>query len=309
MAVVALESIIPGEDVLPAMPDLTTIRYGFYHTPDSALASLAKLGITPERITIDKAGRGWLPGRIIDQQPSPNTPLKANTRIELTVEGDGLFYYLPVGMREGSKEGEIGTQEFAALFDDAVEKATHFVRQGGRYFDISPENKMGCARWIRLFGLEPDEWPSERLFRLAVVLPRLHRLAGREEGLRLAARMLLDLEIVSLDLRPRFTRLAGEEQSRLGEQGSHLGIDLIMGEGLDDESEMVITFGPVGLDTYYLYQSEFGQHYIHQVLSLVLPFHLNYDVCWLAGEQNLAPRLGNAADNAVLGVNSHLGFL
>lgn len=297
------------EDVAPAMPDVTAVRYGYYHTADSALASLAKLGIAPERITIKKAGRGWAAGRVVEQQPSAGTPLKRNTTIELAVEGDGLFAYLPVGLREGTKDGEIGTQELVSLFDDPLEKAAYFVRQGGRYFDVRAGNQTGCARWIRLFGVEPDEWPAEQWFRLALLLPRLHRLAGREEGLRLAARLLLELDIAALRWRLRFTLLAAKEQSLLGAQSSSLGVDLIMGEGLEDEVALELTFGPVGLDTYYLYQSDVGQQYIHQVLRLVLPFHLIYDVQWLVKDSNRAPRLGNAADNAVLGVNSHMGFI
>ncbi len=293
--------------VTPVMPDLSRPRHGFYHTVDSALTDLTRAGIGAERITIRKAGRGYSKGRIVQQRPAPGVPLTGDVAVELTVEGDNAFYYLPTGMHEGGSRREPGADDLVLLFDDPVEKAAYTVRQGGLYFDVRPENRPGCARWIRLFGIDPEDWPRERWYELAVLLPCLNRLAGREAGLRRAPQVLLRLDVYGITRRPRRTPLAPEEQSRLGERASRLGADLVIGDGMDDEAAMDIILGPVTLAVYREYRTEPGERRLRQVLDLLLPYHAVSTIRWLVGDASRAPRLGNEQENSVLGVNAHIG--
>jgi hypothetical protein len=296
------------EAIHPVMPDLTWPRHGFYHTVDSALLNLMQLGISPDRITIHKAGRGWQPLRVVEQQPAAREPLTPDVTVELTVEGDGAFYHLPVGMHEASPEGVIGTYEIVSLFDDAVEKAAVYVRLGGLFFDVRPNNPAGCARWIALFGIDPEAWPRERWYQLAILLPCLSYLAGREKGLRLALRLLLDLEVEAIGWRPRRTVMAKEDRSLLGQRAARLGVDLILGDGVDDEASLELSLGPISVKEYWYFQTNEGQHRLNQVMRLVAPYHWIYDLKWLVGDKTRAPRLGSEIENAVLGVNSHLGL-
>lgn len=292
----------------PTMPDLTRPRYGFSHDIDSALTSLARADIAPERITIKSGGPGWRSRRVVEQDPPPGHALTADKDVKLTVGGEGLFYYLPTGMRDGGGEGELGTEELAALFDDPVEKAAYFVRQGGLYFDLRPENGVGCARWIRLFGVVPEDWPREKWGRLVVLLPWLHGIAGTEGGLRLALKTLLDLDLKLVSWVPRVTRLGPGQMSGLGARASQLGVDLVVGDGLDDEATLRLTLGPVTLADYDTYHAGEGARRLEQALRLVLPYHLEYRVDWLVGDDSRAPQLGVAEVNSVLGINSHLGW-
>src|SRR5262245_5064541 len=294
------------EDV-GVMPDVIRPRHGFHHTIDSALLTLLRLGVGAERITIRKAGRGWSRSRVIEQQPAAAGPLGREAVVELTVEGDGMFLHLPVGMREASREGEVGTQELVSIFDDAIEKAAVHMRLGGLFFNVRPENPGGCARWIKLFGIEPEDWPKERWYKLAILLPCLRYLTGRESGLRLAMRMLLDLEIASISWRPRRTLMDASDRSLLGSRDSRLGVDLIVGDGIDDEALMEITLRAETLEKFRRHQTDEGQKRINQVMRLVAPYHWIYRFKWLIGDTGRAPRLGIEIDNAVLGVNSHLG--
>jgi hypothetical protein len=268
---------------------------------------LLRLGIGTDRITIRKAGRGWARSRVIEQQPAAGAPLTQEMVVELTVEGDSMFHHLPVGMREASREGEIGTSELVSIFDDAVEKAAVHMRLGGLFFDVRPENPGGCARWIRLFGIEPEDWPKEKWYKLAILLPRLRYLTGRESGLRLSMRLLLDLEIASISWRPRRTLMDASDRSLLGAAMSRLGVDLIVGDGIDDEALMEITLRAETLEKFRLHQADEGQKRINQVMRLVAPYHWVYRFKWLIGDIDRAPRLGEEIENAVLGVNSHLG--
>ena len=289
------------------MPDLTWPRYGFHHTVDSAIMALSRLGIGNDRITIRKAGRGWAKLRVVDQLPEAGQPLTPDAMVELTVEGDGLFYHLPAGMREGSRAGEVGTHEIVSIFDDGVEKAAFFIRQGGLFFDVRPANPPGCARWIRLFGIDPEDWPKERWYKLAVLLPCLRYLSGRESGLRLASRLLLDLEISAIRWRPRWTMMPASDRSLLGLRAGRLGVDLIVGDGVDDEAAMEITLRAETLEQYRFHQTEAGRQRVAQVMRLVVPYHWIYETNWLVGDVDRAPRLGDEVQNSVLGVNSHLG--
>jgi Type VI secretion, TssG len=296
----------PSEAV---MPEVSRPQYGFYHTVDSALASLARAGIAPERITIRMAGRGWQKDRVVQQSPSAGSPLTDDVAVELTVEGDGLFSRLPTGMRElgPDPEREPGIHELAALVDDPIDKVASYVRQGGLYFDVQPDNAPGCARWIRLFGIDPGDWPRESWYPLAVLLPRLQDLAGREAGLRLALKVLLDLDVAAIDWRARRTRLSPEALSSFGERASRLGIDLIVGDGMEDEAALDITLGPVSLPVYRQHQTDEGVQRLRQVLHLLLSHHLEYAIRWLVGDTNRAPRLGIGEENALLGINTHFG--
>jgi hypothetical protein len=291
------------------MPDVSWPRYGFYHTADSALASLARAGIAPERITLRRAGRGWQKDRVVRQSPPAGSPLTDDVTVELAVEGDGLFSRLPIGMRDlgPDPEREPGVHELAALVDDPIDKVANYVRQGGLYFDVRPDNAPGCARWIRLFGIDPAEWPRESWYPLAVLLPRLQGLGGREAGLRLALKVLLGLNVAAIDRRARRTHLEPEALSRFGERASRLGIDLIVGDGMADEAAFDITLGPVSLPVYRQHQTAEGTQRIRQVLHLLLPAHVAYAIRWLVGDADRAPRLGIGEENALLGINAHFG--
>jgi hypothetical protein len=289
------------------MPDLIRLRHGFHHTVDSALLTLLRLGIGTDRITIRKAGRGWARSRVIEQQPAAGAPLTQDAVIELAVEGDNMFHHLPVGMREASNEGEIGTRELVSIFDDAVEKAAVYMRLGGPFFNVRPENPGGCARWIRLFGIEPEDWRKENWYKLAILLPCLRYLTGRESGLRLAMRILLDLEIASIAWRPRRTLMDASDRSLLGSAMSRLGVDLIVGDAIDDEALMEITLRAETLEKFRRHQTDESQKRINKVMRLVAPFHWVYRFKWLIGDVSRAPRLGVEIENTVLGVNSYLG--
>ena len=289
------------------MPALTHPSHGFYHTSDSALANLAALGLKPDRISVRKAGPGWARSRIIDQSPEPGRPIGAADSIELVVEGEGLFYALPSGMREGGDERSAGLDQITSLLDDPLEKLGHFVREGALYFDVRTDNMPGCARWIRLFGLEPDDWPVSSWYPLAVLLPGLAELAGREDGVRAVLRDLLHLDLFSLSFWPGQCALADGTESRIGTAYCSLGYDSVLGRRKEDTAQLEIVIGPVSLDDYHRFQTEAMQVLLARVFDLVIPWHLSRVVKWRVGDASTAPRLGCPERNAVLGINSWMG--
>ncbi|MBY0508019.1 MAG: type VI secretion system baseplate subunit TssG [Bryobacteraceae bacterium] len=292
---------------MSVMPDLAQSYHGFHHTVDSALEVLANLNVSAHRITLRMAGRG-LPSRwIVSQTPAAGKPLGEGETITLEVAGLGYFHNLPVALWESGGESRMGTREIVAALDDPYQKAAHWLREGARLFDISPTNLDACGRWITLFGLNPEDWPTDKWYSLAVLLPNLQSLAGKETGIRFALSLMLDLPLERIARAPRFRELPEDELSRLGRRYARLGVDAIAGNRIEDLAELTLVLGPVTLDTYYAFAQEDRKLLLDQVLYLVTPCHQRYRVAWSVEDRRKAPHLGVAALNSRLGLNSYLG--
>jgi len=63
------------------------------------------------------------------------------------------------------------------------------------------------------------------------------------------------------------------------------------------------------LETYYAYQQDEKRQLFNQVLDLCMSCQRKCSVKWVVLDQNKSPRLGYEAQNARLGINSHLGQL
>ena len=288
------------------MPDFSHHFYGFRHTVDSALETLASLGVPAERISLRMAGAGMPSGWVTNQSPPAGTSLLEDTLVTLSVAGLGFFQNLPVGMQDSGGELEPGTREAFEALDDPLAKAHHWVYEGARLFDISPANPAACARWIEVFGLNPELWPDEQLYPLALLLPSLQALAGTERGMRLALELLLLLPLQRIKRYPAYRLMAQDDLSLLGSRFNRLGIDCVVGNCVEDVSRSELILGPVSLNTYYRFQDPSGTHLLNQVLRLVMPCYSDYSIHWVVADPDRGPRLGIKEENAVLGINSYL---
>lgn len=289
------------------MPDFSHSFYGFRHTVDSALEILSTLEIPAERIGLRMAGRG-IPSRwVAEQSPAPGAILLEDTLVTLSVAGLGFCHRLPVAMQDSGGEQEPGTNEIFELLDDPLQKAAHWIYEGARLFDIAPDNPESCARWIAVFGLNPDLWPDEQLYPLALLLPSLQALAGTERGIRLALRLLLQLPVQKIRRRPAYRYMAERELSLLGSDFNRISVDYVLGDCLEDYSQSELVLGPVSLDAYYRFQEPKGKELLRQSLRLVVPCHARYSTFWVVADPDKGPRLGIKEENSVLGINSYLG--
>ncbi len=289
------------------MPDLSSSFHGFHHTVDSALEVLSNLGVSPGRITIAMDGPGYPSRWVVSQSPAAGAELRPGDAIQLRVAGLGYFHHLPVPFWDSGGEAEIGTREIVSVIDDPFQKAAHWLREGARLFDISERNYDACARWIALFGLDPEQWPQELWFRLSLLLPSLQSLAGKEHGIRFALQLLLDLPLEAIRRKPRVRYLAEEDLSLLGEAHNRLGVDCALGDHIEDLAQMVLVIGPVPLETYYKFQQEEQSYLLNATLWLVTTCHQKWTVEWSVADRRRAPRLGVEALNSRLGLNAWLG--
>lgn len=288
------------------MPDFSHSFQGFRHTVDSALEVLSSLGIPAERISLRLAG-GGMPSRLVaEQSPAAGTALFEDTVITLSIAGLGFFHNLPVGMQDSGGEQEPGTREVFEAVDDPLAKACHWVYEGARLFDISPGNPEACARWIEVFGLDPNQWPDEQLYPLALLLPSLQAVAGTERGMRLALDLLLHLPLQGIRRYPAYRNVAHDELSLLGSSFNRLAVDCVVGNCVEDLCRSELVLGPVDLDVYYRFQEPEGKSLLQQVLFLSAPSYAGYSIFWVVADPDKGPRLGIREENSVLGINSYL---
>jgi hypothetical protein len=291
------------------MPDLVGGRYAFHHTLDSALNVLSDFRIPPNRVTIAMAGFGWPTSLVVGQDPPAGAPVTPDRSITLHIAGAGLFSDLPAGMWERGGEAQPGTEELVGLFDDPLQKMAHWIREGGPLFDVRRDNLAACARWLALFGIAAEDWPADLRYDLAILMPSLHRLAGKQNGIRFIFGALLNLPLLEIRRQPRAVYLADSQCSRLGRRMSRLGVDLIAGDRREDLTGHTLVFGPVTLLTYCHYRDPYYEKLLHAVAALAMPCYRPFQIEWSVLDANHAVRLGRAHQNGVLGVNSHLGRL
>jgi hypothetical protein len=289
------------------MPSLASGYFGFRHTVGSALKVLSGLGLPASRITIRMAGLGYPSRWVVAQDPPAGTALSGSALITLSVAGLGFFHALPVGMWDRGGEQEPGTQEIFELLDDPIQKAAHFIREGAGLFELHPDNLDACSRWIALFGLTPEDWPTRTWYSLSLLLPSLQELAGTRHGVSLIFRLLLDLAINEIRHFPAVRLLPSDDWSLLADRASRLGVDCIVGDRVEDFSGALVVIGPVSLQEYFDHQRGERRALLSRVLDLAISCHRHCRVSWLVLDPTRAPRLGYEAENARLGINSHLG--
>lgn len=289
------------------MPDVAHGFRGFHHTLDSALAILCDLGVPAARVTLRMAGRGYPTRWVVEQDPAPGTELHPGVSIALSIAGTGVFQALPVGMWEQGGEAEPGTREIVELLDDPMQKAGLWLREGARLFDIQPGNPAACSRWIGLFGLNAEDWPEPMWYKLALIMPSLHGMAGKEQGLRFALNFLLDLPLKEIRRSQAFQYFEADAFSRAGVSYSRLGVDAILGARVEDLARLTLLVGPVELRTYYDFEKPEKRKLIEAVLDLVSPCYQRRTLQWVVLDPSKPPRLGDEVQNGRLGINSYLG--
>ncbi|NYF78676.1 type VI secretion system baseplate subunit TssG [Granulicella arctica] len=304
----AADVAAPVAVALPLMLDLTSGTHAFRHTEDSALASLAAMGISAARIHLRRTGREAVPeGTIVGQYPAAGEPLDVDTQIRLDVAGLGFTHALPVGMWDSGGEVEPGTREMLEGIDNPLLKLEHWAHEGAALFRISDADKLACERWMALFGVRSSDWPRDLWFRLASLLAQLPALACSEEGMRLVLGVLFQIPIESLTYQRSVAMLHSEKTTLLGARASRLGVDSVLGDAVEDLAHLRITLGPVSLKTYEAFAEGDRGRLLRRAIDYLMPAFQDYEIAWTVEDAGRCPQLGVPERNSRLGVNTHLG--
>ena len=291
------------------MPDFSGGSFAHHHTVHSALASLAALGIASERILLKRAGREARPsGTVIGQHPAAGAPIHPNTMVQLDIAGLGFAHALPAGMWDSGGEAAVGTREIVESFDDPLEKLRHWFHEGAPLFRISPENFAACANWLLLFGVQAEEWPRTLWYRLASMIASIPTLSCSQAGCAFVLDVLLGLPVAAFHWRRTYAHLPVAALSTLGGGSSRLGVDLLVGDAIEDLALLEVEIGPVPLATYARFtEDREGARLLERVLQMLMPVSSSFRLRWSVLDQSRPPRLGVAEENARLGINTHMG--
>jgi hypothetical protein len=299
----------PAAPSVSRMPDLSGGSPAHRHTIHSALASLAALAVASERISIRCSGREALPsGTVVAQQPAAGQPLHPDTQIHLHVAGLGFSHALPTGMWDSGGESAGGTREIFEAFDDPLQKLRHWFHEGAPLFRIAPEDSAACARWLALFGVDAEEWPRPLWYRLASLIASIPTLACSHAGCAFALDVLFGLSVAAFSWHRTMTVLPSSSLSGLGRQSSRLGVDLLLGDAVEDLALLEIELGPVRLATYsYFVEEREGATLLDRVLHMLIPVCTSFALRWMVLDKTKTPQLGMPEENARLGINTHMG--
>ncbi|MGI4758518.1 MAG: type VI secretion system baseplate subunit TssG [Janthinobacterium lividum] len=294
----------------PRMPAFAVGKQAHHHSIHSALATLEALGIGAHRIAIQRTGRDAAqPGTVLGQSPAPGEALLPDTRIELRIAGLGFSHALPVGMWDSGGETHMGTREILLGFDDPLEKLKHWFHEGAPLFRLTPDDTAACRRWLNLFGVQAERWPRHLWYRLATLIAGMAQYSCSQDGCAFVLGSLLALPVGGFGYTPSFARLPDEALSGLGARASRLGVDLILGDAVEQPATLEIEIGPVTLDRYeHFTETAEGARLLRQTLEMVMPVATQYRVRWSVLDRNHAPRLGVREGNSRLGINTHMGL-
>ena len=290
------------------MPDLAGVRRTARHRVDSALLTLLRLGVDFGRIVLEAAGPGETEGAVISQDPAPGTELSPVSRIALRVGGSGGLDLMPFPLRDES-DTEFRVDRLLAIFDNPALKLGFFLRQGGAYLALHPDEPLTARRWLEdLFSISVAPWPAERWHPLARLVPRLHALGGTAAAVRVAMGALFDLPVAQVRVSRRVVPVAAPAVVRLGSQNGRLGYDAMLGGGIIGDARVEITYGPVTLDAWRRHVTPASTRERQALFPYILPAHLSaVSERWRVGDATIGARLDDAARPAVLGVNAYLG--
>ena len=291
------------------MPAFSVGTQAHSHSIHSAMATLSTMGIGMHRITVQRTGReGVESGSVVGQSPAAGAILMPDTPIRLLVAGLGFTHALPVGMWESGGETHAGTRELLEGFDDPLEKLKHWFHEGAPLFRISPDDPAACARWLALFGVNPVHWPRPLWYRLATLIAGMARFSCSHEGCAFVLDTLLDLPVRQFRYLPCQSAVPPGLLSSLGRQSSRLGVDLLMGDSVEDLAALEVEIGPVPLDVYERYaETAEGRQLLQRTMEMVMPVSSETRVKWTVLDSSRAPRLGVAEGNSRLGINTHMG--
>jgi hypothetical protein len=291
------------------MPNLVAPERGARHSVDSAVPALLRLGVDVGRIILKSAGSGWAPGTVVAQRPEPGSELGPATQVVLSVAGRGALESLPYPMRD-SEEGEFRSDRVFGLFDDPFFKLGVHIRAAGGLLNLTPDDPDGAYRWIKdIFGIRAEQWPRERWYDVARLLPSLCRIAGRADGPAIALRAVFGLKAKPVRTVAGVAPVDPGRRTRLGVRNGRLGIDALAGDGVTAATAVEIDIGPHDLPTYRRMQTPAERAQRQAIYRLVLPTHLAGDVRerWRVGDETQAAVLGDPGREAALGLNSYLG--
>jgi len=230
--------------------------------------------------------------------------------VRLVVAGSAGINSLPYPLRDSHDE-EFRVDRLFGLFDNPITKLALHVREAGEFFSLRPEDRARSRRWIEeVFGFAGSPWPEPDLYAVALMLPTLHHLAGREVGIEVAFRLVFGLPVRSIRLLGTAVEIRSGRRTRLGSEYSRLGMDAVAGIGPKKVTGVEVEFGPLTVAEYRKALNPTHRELRQELYRLVLPLHLLEAVVerWRVGDPSDSIPIGTDEGEILLSCNSYLAI-
>jgi predicted component of type VI protein secretion system len=239
---------------MATMPNLIKMGSEDSLSLESALNLVLELGIQRQNVrVIAEGGFQRFRGEIIHQEPGAGEPIGSKTEVILTVTETGLYDTLPEGvfsslgvLDESTHEVERTIRNFLSSFD-----TLHFHTASSLEYQIAVsylifKDESLTKSFLRLFGFPTQGWDQEDLMIWRTLLPYGSTLVGTKAGIEKVAKAFLGVEAEVIENTPHQNEIPPEFQSRLGERGSSLGEDLLVGDRFEEtDSSFDLRLGPI----------------------------------------------------------------
>lgn len=296
------------------MPDFCGRKSPFHYV--TALNTLAKMGIDPNRVDILAVGEYWnYRGEVIEQTPAPGTAIDENTRIRLEVGHTSAVDYMPYqffygfgSKPPGGSDWEMNARKLMAPFDASVIRANARMRFLSLVFNFGLISAEYLERFLDLYDLESDvqDGSTAELLFWVSLLPMFHSLAGNPEFLASVITTIFGYACEVKENIGMEREIPEHSRYAIGPAGGRLGFDSVIGRSFsecDTAYEVRIRDVKDGDLRAFLPGGE-KMRKLKEIIEFCMPS--NYDcVTSVLGERKAA-RIGADRINCYLGVSSYI---
>lgn len=224
------------------MPDFTGRRNAFHYT--TALNTLLKMGVDLNKVDLLAVGEYQnYRGEIFEQNPEPDTPLGASTKITLKVGFSSAvdqmpyqFFYGLAGIRASTGKWEDAARCMMAPFDAAVIRNHAFAKFKDLKSNLGLIDYNHLKSFLQLFEFaldrETDDLRESSVW--ASVYPAFNLWAGSPVLVCRVMKALFGYDFEIRENTPTEHSIPASCQSKLGARSDRLGDGFILGKKFTD---------------------------------------------------------------------------
>ncbi len=297
----------------------------------AAVASLAALGVDPQRVELIPVGPlESFRGEVVGQIPAAGTPLDERTAVILFVARNGLAERLPhefleplpttqdeahVAIEPGQTldfwERQVGAygpgRRLITVLDKALGRLDRDLERLRDGLSLVGNDPAFARRGLAFVGLADLPLDDQEAIFLASELQRLHRWVGPAAGIATVLEQFLGLPVAIVIARGPGLCLPQALRAPLGTSGARLGEGVLLGpQFVDPAPKIIARIGPVPLSSFLAFDRDATWRAKAQaLLAAAAPAGVAYDIDLVLRPQDRHAVLGDPWQ-ARLGRTSYL---
>jgi len=296
------------------MPDFCNRDHPFRY--ETALNLLMKMGVDLNRVKILAIGEYEnYKGEILAQTPAPNTALRSDTRIELSVGYPGVvdqlpyqFFYGLAGGTHRTGKWELEARYLMAPYDAAVVRHDAELRYQALKFSFGVADRRHLVNFLELFALDEEKEIEslEDMITWAALMPGFYIWGGNSDRVARILELLFGYRFrIVENIRSRF-EIPDGLRYRLGTKSGRLGRESVVGKSFSecDSTYQVIVSGVRRQDMAHFVPGGAARKKLDWALKLCMPNDLDYRLTFEV--ENRALFVGKKEEGAYLGYSTHL---